>query len=291
MRRGGPCRSESNWRPLRFYQPDDADQYPKAEFFIQFQAYLKSLAHEAGCKGAAGGFTWLARVEDLLESGEARCCGDNSDGALGDGLTEHYDCGGYDCGPVPVTVAGLDTITQVEVVEAFPRLRMDLDAVTAAHIRRVLGMTGGKIHGPGGAGDVEVAPEVVEAPDAAERVAQDQDRPAVAEDVEAPNADMVSGMLTAIQDFVRDSFTVDGQDSLDDMSTLAHEYGHAIHSALAMEHQPYHNYRYVPFLAEVASTCNEVILSDHLVDRAADKAQKIALLTERAENIRTTIQP
>ncbi len=49
----------------------------------------------------------------LLVDGQVRCCGDNTDGALGDGLSEHYDCGGYDCGPAPVSVAGLQTATQI----------------------------------------------------------------------------------------------------------------------------------------------------------------------------------
>jgi oligoendopeptidase F len=78
-------------------------------------------------------------------------------------------------------------------------------------------------------------------------------------------------------------------DSQDDLSTLAHEYGHAIHSALAMEHQPYHNYRYVPFLAEIASTCNEAFLADYLVARAETKEEKAGLLAAELESIRTTI--
>jgi len=79
------------------------------------------------------------------------------------------------------------------------------------------------------------------------------------------------------------------QDSLDDMSTLAHEYGHAIHSALAMEHQPYQNYRYVPFLAEIASTCNEAFLSDYLVANSTSNEEKAGLLAAELESIRTTI--
>jgi oligoendopeptidase F len=73
------------------------------------------------------------------------------------------------------------------------------------------------------------------------------------------------------------------------MSTLAHEYGHALHSKLAMENQPYHNYRYVPFLAEIASTCNEALLSDHLAAEAADKAARAGILAAELESIRTTI--
>ncbi len=79
------------------------------------------------------------------------------------------------------------------------------------------------------------------------------------------------------------------QDQVDDMFTLAHEYGHAVHSHLAMQAQPYSGYRYPPFLAEVASTCNEALLTDHLLAKASSKDERIALLVERAENIRTTI--
>ncbi len=79
------------------------------------------------------------------------------------------------------------------------------------------------------------------------------------------------------------------QNSLDDMSTLAHEFGHALHSDLAMKTQPYPSFRYPPFLAEVASTCNESLLSDYLVANATDPAEKTALLVERLETIRTTI--
>jgi oligoendopeptidase F len=79
------------------------------------------------------------------------------------------------------------------------------------------------------------------------------------------------------------------QNSLDDMSTLAHEYGHALHSYLAMSNQPYHNYRYVAFLAEIASTCDEALLSDYLIAHAKSKEAKAGLLAAELETIRTTI--
>ena len=79
------------------------------------------------------------------------------------------------------------------------------------------------------------------------------------------------------------------QNSLDDMSTLAHEYGHALHSHLAMANQPYQNYRYVAFLAEIASTCNEALLSDYLVANAPNKDARIGILAAELETMRTTI--
>jgi len=79
------------------------------------------------------------------------------------------------------------------------------------------------------------------------------------------------------------------QDSADDMSTLAHEYGHALHSYLSSEKQPYQSFRYVPFLAEVASTANETLLLDWRLAHTTDPAQKAYLLNERLETIRGTI--
>jgi oligoendopeptidase F len=79
------------------------------------------------------------------------------------------------------------------------------------------------------------------------------------------------------------------QNTLDDMFTLAHEFGHSIHSQLAMDAQPYSSYRYPPFLAEIASTCAEALLNDYLIAQAKDPAEKAYLLTKRLEGIRGTI--
>jgi oligoendopeptidase F len=104
-----------------------------------------------------------------------------------------------------------------------------------------------------------------------------------------PHKDKRSGAFSASVYGPHPYVFMNYQDSLDDMSTLAHEFGHALHSKLAMEAQPYSSFRYVPFLAEIASTCNESLLSDFLVSRSTDPAEKAALLVERLEGIRTTI--
>jgi oligoendopeptidase F len=75
----------------------------------------------------------------------------------------------------------------------------------------------------------------------------------------------------------------------DDVSTLTHELGHAVHTHLSNTTQPYLSSRYVPFLAEVASTCNEALLSKYMVAHAADDTERAWLLSELAESIRTTI--
>ncbi len=104
-----------------------------------------------------------------------------------------------------------------------------------------------------------------------------------------PNAGKRSGAFSASVYGVHPYVMMNYQNGMDDMSTLAHEFGHAVHSHLAMTHQPYSSFRYVPFLAEIASTCNEALLTDHLLAQAKDRAERAALLFERAENIRTTI--
>jgi len=76
---------------------------------------------------------------------------------------------------------------------------------------------------------------------------------------------------------------------MDDMSTLAHEFGHALHSYLSSKHQSYSEYRYVPFLAEIASTANQALLTDYLLANADDPAIKASVLVERLEDIRSTI--
>ena len=59
-------------------------------------------------------------------------------------------------------------------------------------------------------------------------------------------------------------------DVLDHVFTLAHEAGHSMHSYYSAKHQPYTYYNYTIFVAEVASTFNEQLLSRHLLDRARD---------------------
>ncbi len=104
-----------------------------------------------------------------------------------------------------------------------------------------------------------------------------------------PHQDKRSGAFSASTYGPHPWVFMNYQNSLDDMSTLAHEYGHALHSDLAMKAQSYPDYRYTTLLAEIASTCNEMLLSDYLVARADSEAEKAYLLVERLESIRTTI--
>jgi oligoendopeptidase F len=66
--------------------------------------------------------------------------------------------------------------------------------------------------------------------------------------------------------------------ALDNVFTLAHEMGHAMHSYYTNKNEPYPYAGHSLFTAEVASTCNEAIMIKYLIDRSKDKAQKLYLL-------------
>ena len=76
---------------------------------------------------------------------------------------------------------------------------------------------------------------------------------------------------------------------LNDVFTLAHEAGHSMHSYFSSKHQPFEYYNYTIFVAEVASTFNEQLLTQHLLSQATDDRQKAYLLNNEIDDIRGTI--
>ncbi len=72
------------------------------------------------------------------------------------------------------------------------------------------------------------------------------------------------------------------------MSTIAHEMGHAMHSYYSSKAQTYINSDYTIFCAEVASTTNEILLLEHMLNNSTDE-QKVYLLTQFLEAVRTTV--
>jgi len=78
------------------------------------------------------------------------------------------------------------------------------------------------------------------------------------------------------------------QDNLDSLFTLAHEMGHAMHSHYSSNHQPFITARYTIFVAEVASTVNEVLLIHHLLKEATDKDVRKYLLNHFIDQFRGT---
>ncbi|PYF06525.1 oligoendopeptidase F [Ureibacillus chungkukjangi] len=79
------------------------------------------------------------------------------------------------------------------------------------------------------------------------------------------------------------------QNNLDNLFTLAHEFGHSMHSYYTRANQPYPYGRYSIFVAEVASTCNEELLFDHLLKTTEDAQQKIYLLNHWLDGFRSTV--
>lgn len=79
------------------------------------------------------------------------------------------------------------------------------------------------------------------------------------------------------------------QDDLDSMFTLAHELGHAVHSYLSNRTQPTVYRDYVIFVAEVASTCNEALLMEHLLKQTDDKRRRAWLINHFLEQFKGTL--
>ena len=75
----------------------------------------------------------------------------------------------------------------------------------------------------------------------------------------------------------------------DDVSTVAHELGHAMHSWYSNRAQPYATARYPTFVAEVASTFNESLLIDHVLRTVTDPDVRLSLLGNYLENIKGTV--
>ncbi len=106
-----------------------------------------------------------------------------------------------------------------------------------------------------------------------------------------PNEDKRSGaysnggLAKELHPYVLHNF----DNSLDAVSTTAHEFGHAMHSVYSRKNQPEVYGDYTTFLAEIASTCNEALLVNYLLEEADDVDVKLMLLNQRLESIRLTI--
>ncbi|MDF2944474.1 MAG: yjbG [Herbinix sp.] len=78
-------------------------------------------------------------------------------------------------------------------------------------------------------------------------------------------------------------------DTLNNVFTLAHEMGHAIHSYHSDKEQPYTYAGYKIFVAEVASTCNEALLIDYMLKHTQDKKEKAYLINHFLEKFKGTL--
>jgi oligoendopeptidase F len=105
-----------------------------------------------------------------------------------------------------------------------------------------------------------------------------------------PNKGKESGAYSDAAWGIHPFIKLNYQDEVDDVSTLAHELGHTMHSYLNMNVQPFVTFGYSTFTAEIASTFNEKMLSDYLLGKYKDDDDmRLYILGEMLESIRTTI--
>lgn len=76
---------------------------------------------------------------------------------------------------------------------------------------------------------------------------------------------------------------------INDVSTIAHELGHGLHSYYADTNQKIYNSGYTIMVAEVASTVNEILLANYLIEKESDPLKKKMLLVEHIDGIRATL--
>jgi oligoendopeptidase F len=79
------------------------------------------------------------------------------------------------------------------------------------------------------------------------------------------------------------------EDVFSDVYTLAHEAGHSMHSWYSQKHQNFHDYHYPIFLAEVASTFNEELLTHHLLENTDDVRMRAYIINRQIDDIRGTV--
>ncbi|MBB3206861.1 oligoendopeptidase F [Rhodopirellula rubra] len=79
------------------------------------------------------------------------------------------------------------------------------------------------------------------------------------------------------------------EEVLNDVFTLAHEAGHSMHSWYSASHQPFQYYNYTIFVAEVASTFNEQLLTAHLLEKATDDTERAYLINNELDGLRATV--
>ncbi|OUY01632.1 oligoendopeptidase F [Ponticaulis sp.] len=77
-------------------------------------------------------------------------------------------------------------------------------------------------------------------------------------------------------------------DDFNSLSTFTHEWGHAVHTMLAREAQPFETAGYSTFIAEMASTINEILLQEYMVEHAETREEKLFYLGQALESLRGT---
>ncbi len=104
-----------------------------------------------------------------------------------------------------------------------------------------------------------------------------------------PNEGKRGGAYSSGNSYPHPYVLLNQKDTLDSMFTLAHEMGHALHSYHSCKYQPISQSDYVIFVAEVASTCNEVLVMRYLLNKTTDKTQRAYLINHFLDKFKGTI--
>ena len=104
-----------------------------------------------------------------------------------------------------------------------------------------------------------------------------------------PNEAKVSGAYSSGSYTTNPFVLLNFQGQLGDVSTLAHELGHSLHSYYSRKNNPYQYSHYTIFVAEVASTVNELLLSHYLLKNSKNNEEKLMILNRLIELYRTTV--
>ncbi len=104
-----------------------------------------------------------------------------------------------------------------------------------------------------------------------------------------PNRGKRSGAYSAGSYDTKPFVLLNYTNTYNDVSTLAHELGHSMHSYFANRYNDYENADYPIFLAEIASTVNELLFSYYTEQQATSKEEKLAIINERLDTFKGTI--
>ena len=104
-----------------------------------------------------------------------------------------------------------------------------------------------------------------------------------------PNVGKISGAYSSGSYTTNPYILLNFQGELTDVSTLAHELGHSMHSFYSKKNNSYQNSSYKIFVAEVASTVNELLLAYYMLDHSNNNKEKLSILNRLLELFRTTI--
>lgn len=104
-----------------------------------------------------------------------------------------------------------------------------------------------------------------------------------------PNKGKVSGAYSSGSYSTNAYILLNFMGELNDVSTLAHELGHSMHSYYSKQNNTYQDYQYKIFVAEVASTVNELLLSKYMLKNSNNNKEKLNILNRILELFRTTL--